>query len=81
MAAAALPTAAETPPPPEPHCMLEKRSSRSPSAAASREGSLRSLEYEANPSTSVTSMPASSQAARIARQASTNSGSGDSPRL
>ena len=41
--AAALPTAAEPPPPPPPHCMLEKRSSGRPSAAASREGSLRSL--------------------------------------
>ena len=43
-AAAALPTAAEPPAPPPPHCMFEKRSSGRPSAAASRDGSFRSLE-------------------------------------
>src|SRR5438552_16765400 len=45
-AAAALPTAADPPPPPPPHCILEKRSAGSPSAAAMREGSLRSLLYD-----------------------------------
>ena len=43
-AAAALPMAADPPPPPPPQFMLEKRSAGRPSAAASREGSLRSLE-------------------------------------
>ena len=81
IAAAALPTAAEPPPPPPPHCMFENVSALQSSAAAMRDGSLRSFEYDAKPSTSRGSTPASSHAARIARSPSTNSGSLASPRL
>src|ERR1700683_904137 len=70
IAAAAFPTAPEPPPPPPPHIMLEKRSAGSPSAAARREASLRSLEYDANPSISVTEIPASVAAFVIASIAS-----------
>src|SRR5262249_58514629 len=79
-AAAALATAAATPPPPV-QAKLQKLSSRSPSAAASRFGSFWSLAYEAKPSISDTSIPASSATFIIAWQASGNSLIGDPPRL
>ena len=43
MAAAALATAPEPPPPPPPHCIEAKLSCLHPSAAESRDASLRSL--------------------------------------
>jgi len=59
--------------------MVAERSRWMPSAAASREASLRSSLYEAKPSISRGSRPASAQAARMALSASLNSASGDWP--
>jgi len=50
-------------------------------AAANRDGSFRSLLYDANPSISPGDIPASSHARKIASIASLNSASGDRPRL
>ena len=67
--------------PPPAHGVADQRSSFIPSAAASRNGPLRSSMYETSPSISETSSPASSAARRMAVHASWNSVSGDPPRL
>ena len=67
--------------PPWPQTRAPKRSSRVPSAGMSFWPSWRSEPYDTNPSTSRGEMPASSQAATMARRHSFISGSGALPRL
>ncbi len=74
-AAARWPRVAQEPPPPYP-TLLKKVTSPAPIALATSTSSVSSIVYEAKPSTSEGAMPASSRAARIARQARVFSDSG-----
>ena len=81
IAETAFASAPEPPPPPPPQNIFESRISLMPKAAANLSGDERSLEYEANPSISRGSTPASSQARRIASKHILNSPSGAAARL
>lgn len=74
-AAARWASVAQEPPPPNP-TLLKKVTSPAPIALATSTSSVSSIVYEAKPSTSAGAMPASSRAARIARQARVFSDSG-----
>lgn len=69
MAAARWATVAQEPPPPKP-TLPKKVTSPAPMDLATSTSSVSSIVYEAKPSTSEGEIPASSSAARMARQAS-----------